>query len=95
MTATVNGEEWSRGSTGSMHHRFEEAIVQFSRGKTLYAGEIIGSGTVLSGCGLEFGRKLSHGDVVALEVEGIGILCNRVLFSAGLVGATESGKRAL
>lgn len=80
MIARVNGEEWSRGSTRSMHHRFEDAIVQFSRGRTLYAGEIIGSGTVLGGCGLELDKKLSHHDVVELEVEGIGVLRNRVLF---------------
>ena len=82
MTANVNGEQWSCGSTGSMYHRFEDAIVQFSSGKTLYAGEVIASGTVLSGCGFELGRKLSHGDIVALEVEGIGTLRNRVLFAA-------------
>lgn len=79
MTARINGEEWSRGSTSSMHHRFEDAIVQFSRGKTIRAGEVIGSGTVLSGCGFELGRQLSPGDTVELEVEGIGILRNRVL----------------
>lgn len=80
MTAKVNGELWSSGSTKTMHHRFEDALVQFSRGRTIYAGEIIGSGTVLGGCGLELDKRLSHGDVVELEVEGIGILRNRVLF---------------
>jgi 2-keto-4-pentenoate hydratase/2-oxohepta-3-ene-1,7-dioic acid hydratase in catechol pathway len=84
MTAKVNGEQWSYGSTKSMYHRFEDAIVQFSSGKTLYAGEVIASGTVLSGCGFELGRKLNHDDVVALEVEGIGTLRNRVLFAAKL-----------
>lgn len=78
MTASVNGEEWSRGSTGTMHHSFEDAIVQFSQGKTLHAGEVIGSGTVLSGCGFELGRRLSPGDVVQLEIENIGILRNRL-----------------
>lgn len=78
MTATVNGEIWSRGSTASMHHRFEDAIVQFSRGKTLLAGEVLGSGTVLSGCGFELGRRLADGDVVELQVEGIGRLRNVV-----------------
>lgn len=82
MTAKINGELWSQGSTKTMYHKFEDAIVQFSRGKTLYAGEIIGSGTVLTGCGLELGKKLRHADIVELEVEGIGVLRNRVLFPA-------------
>jgi 2-keto-4-pentenoate hydratase/2-oxohepta-3-ene-1,7-dioic acid hydratase in catechol pathway len=82
MTAHVNGELWSRGSTGTMHHSFEDAIVQFSREKTLHAGEVIGSGTVLSGCGFELGRRLSPGDVVQLEIENIGVLRNRVTRAA-------------
>ena len=79
MTATVNGEQWSLGSTNTMYHRFEDAIVQFSRGKTLYAGEVIASGTVLGGCGFELERKLQHGDVIELEVQGIGTLRNRIV----------------
>ena len=79
MTASVNGEEWSRGSTASMYHRFEDAIVEFSRSGPLAPGEIIGSGTVLSGCGFELDRRLSHGDIVELSVEGIGTLRNRVV----------------
>lgn len=80
MTAKINGEIWSSGSTGTMHHLWEDALVQFSRGKTLFAGEVIGSGTVLGGCGLELDKQLNHGDVVELEIEGIGVLRNRVLF---------------
>jgi 2-keto-4-pentenoate hydratase/2-oxohepta-3-ene-1,7-dioic acid hydratase in catechol pathway len=82
MTAKVNGEEWTRGSTGSMHHRFEDAIVQFSREKSILAGEVIGSGTVLGGCGFELGRRLESGDVVELEIEHIGVLRNRVVRAA-------------
>ncbi len=88
MTARVNGEEWSRGSTSSMHHRFEDAVVQFSRSRTLAAGEIIGSGTVLSGCGYELGRRLQPGDTVELEVEGIGVLANRVVTYSSQSGET-------
>ena len=79
MTARVNGEEWSRGTTGSMFHSFENAIAEFSRDRALVPGEMLGSGTVLSGCGLELGRKLADGDLVELEIEGIGILRNRVI----------------
>ncbi len=78
MIGRVNGEEWSRGSTATMHHSFEDALAQFSREKPLHPGEVIGSGTVLTGCGFELGRKLAPGDVVELEVQSIGVLRNRV-----------------
>jgi 2-keto-4-pentenoate hydratase/2-oxohepta-3-ene-1,7-dioic acid hydratase in catechol pathway len=78
MTARVNGEEWSRGSTATMHHRFEDLIAFVSRSETLHAGEVLGSGTVGTGCGLEHGRFLERGDVVELEVERIGVLRNRI-----------------
>jgi 2-keto-4-pentenoate hydratase/2-oxohepta-3-ene-1,7-dioic acid hydratase in catechol pathway len=79
MTAKINDEEWSRGTTASMHHSFEDAIVQFSRGKWIRAGEVIGSGTVLSGCGFELGRQLAFGDAVELQIEGIGTLRNKIV----------------
>ena len=79
MTARVNGAEWSRGSTGDMHWSFEEIISYVSRSETLYPGDFIGSGTVGGGCGLELGAFLKRGDVVELEVEGIGLLRNRVV----------------
>lgn len=79
MTARVNGETWSQGATGSMHHSFEDAIEQLSRDRPLLAGEIIGSGTVLGGCGLELERRLALGDIVELELEGVGVLRNRVV----------------
>lgn len=80
MVARVNGEEWSRGNSGEMHHRFEDVLVHASRDETLHAGEVFGSGTVGNGCGLELGRFLKHGDVVELEVQGLGLLRNRVVF---------------
>jgi 2-keto-4-pentenoate hydratase/2-oxohepta-3-ene-1,7-dioic acid hydratase in catechol pathway len=79
MTARVNGAEWSRGSTGDMHWSFEEIIAYVSRSETLYPGDFIGSGTVGGGCGLELGAFLARGDVVELEVGGIGVLRNRVV----------------
>jgi len=79
MTARVNGEEWSRGHSGAMHHRFEDVIAFVSRSETLHPGEILGSGTVGTGCGLELGRSLSPGDVVELEIDRIGVLRNRIV----------------
>jgi len=79
MVARVNGEEWSRGNSGKMHHKFEDIIAHVSADETLHAGEFLGSGTVGGGCGLEQGRFLKPGDVVELEVTGLGVLRNRVV----------------
>ena len=79
MVCRVNGEEWGRGNTSTMHWKFEDLLAHISQSETLYPGEFVGSGTVGNGCGLEHMKSLKHGDVVELEVEGIGILRNRVL----------------
>lgn len=81
MTARVNGVEWSRGSSGEMHHKFEDILAHVSRDETVYPGEFFGSGTVGSGCGLEQGKFLSIGDTVELDVTGLGRLVNRVVAS--------------
>jgi len=79
MIARVNGVEWGRGSSRDMYHRFEALIAHISRSETLHAGEVIGSGTVGDGCGLEHGRFLEPGDVVELEISGLGVLRNRLV----------------
>ncbi|MBW1984275.1 MAG: fumarylacetoacetate hydrolase family protein [Deltaproteobacteria bacterium] len=79
MIARVNGEEWGRGNSGDMHHKFEELIAHVSNCETLYPGEILGSGTVGDGCGLEHGRFLKPGDVIELEVSKLGVLRNRIV----------------
>ncbi|KQX19444.1 MULTISPECIES: fumarylacetoacetate hydrolase family protein [unclassified Sphingomonas] len=79
MEARVNGERWGGGSTASMNTSFAQLIAFISESETLHAGELLGSGTVGTGCGLELGRRLTSGDVVELEVEGIGILRNQVV----------------
>ena len=79
MAARINGEEWSRGNTSMMDHRFEDVLAHLSRSQSIHPGEIFGSGTVPSGCGLEHNRYLSDGDTIELEVEGIGILKNRIV----------------
>jgi 2-keto-4-pentenoate hydratase/2-oxohepta-3-ene-1,7-dioic acid hydratase in catechol pathway len=79
MTARVNGEIWSEGNTGDMYYSFPQIIEYISASETLYPGDFIGSGTPGSGCGLEQDRWLQPGDVIELEVEGIGTLRNRVI----------------
>jgi len=78
MIARVNGEEWGRGSTRDMRWQFEDLIEHISRSETLYPGEVLGSGTVGNGCGLEQSRYLKPNDVIELEVEGIGTLRSRI-----------------
>jgi len=80
MTARVNGEERSRGELSDIHYSWSDILAQAARNTGLRPGEIIGSGTVGSGCILEHddGRWLVPGDTVELEVAGIGVLRNRV-----------------
>ncbi len=78
MVARINGEEWSRGSSSTMMWQVEEIIAYTSKAEGVVAGELIGSGTVGWGCGMELGKLLKPGDVVELEVEGIGVLRNKV-----------------
>jgi fumarylacetoacetate (FAA) hydrolase len=80
MTARVNGAELSRGSLKDIFWSFGEIIARASQSTLLYPGDVIGSGTVGTGCLLELtktkGPWLQIGDVVELEVEEIGILRN-------------------
>jgi 2-keto-4-pentenoate hydratase/2-oxohepta-3-ene-1,7-dioic acid hydratase in catechol pathway len=78
MTVRVNGEVRSVGNSVTMTVKFEDLIAFISTSETLHAGEILGSGTVGGGCGLEAGKLLADGDVIELEIEGIGVLRNRV-----------------
>jgi len=76
MMARINGEEWSRGSTNGMYWSFSQLIAYISQSETLQPGDFLGSGACPTGCGLEINRWVSPGDVIELEVEGIGILRN-------------------
>ncbi|GKS60067.1 fumarylacetoacetase [Nitrospira sp.] len=78
MIARVNGEVWSEGRFGTIHWSFEQMIEHVSRGETIYPGDLLGSGTVGGGCGLELDRYLQPGDVVELEIQPIGILRTRI-----------------
>jgi len=79
MTARVNGELWSRGNSRSLFWKFEQMIEFLTRDDTIYPGDVIGSGTVGTGCGLELDRWVRPGDVIELEIEKIGTLRNRVV----------------
>lgn len=82
MVARVNGNELSRGNFKDIYYTFGQMIERASDGVTLYPGDVIGSGTVGTGCLLELGpdvhRWLEPGDNVQLEITGLGILENTI-----------------
>jgi fumarylacetoacetate (FAA) hydrolase len=84
MTAAVNGRVLSRGNAGSMYWTWPQLIAHASRDAWLRPGDVLGSGTVGTGCILELtpeaaGGWLQPGDVVELTVERLGTLRNRVV----------------
>ena len=80
MVARVNGEERSRGNLRDLNWPWDRLLEQAARNTHLVPGDVIGSGTVGTGCILELGdgRWLRPGDAVELEVEGLGVLRNRI-----------------
>jgi len=83
MTATRNGRLLSDGWWATIHWSFGELIERASEGVELQPGDVIGSGTVGSGCILELGPEaaggwLAPGDVVELAVERLGVLRTRI-----------------
>lgn len=87
MSVSVNGREYSTGSWGTIYWTFAQMIAYASRGTRLVPGDVIGSGTVGTGCILELGRVhggdaypwLEPGDLVELEVEGLGRQQGRIV----------------
>ncbi len=83
MCARVNGVERSAGNWKELHFSFGEMIARASQDVYLYPGDVIGSGTVGSGCLLELtegkGPWLQPGDTVELEIERLGVLRNQAL----------------
>ena len=61
-----------------MHHTFGDLIAYASRSQTLHPGEVLGSGTAPGGSGIELDRRLAPGDVLEMEIEGIGVLRNTI-----------------
>lgn len=84
MSAAVNGVEISRGTWADAQFSFGAMIARASADVRLRPGDLIGSGTVGTGCLLEvkderFGRWLEPGDVVALTVERLGTLTTPIV----------------
>ena len=86
MTCTMNGKEYSRGNLKDMTWTFAQIIERASYGVTLYPGDVIGSGTVGTGCFLELnGSKITDnlwvkvGDEVTCSIDSLGSLTNTVV----------------
>jgi fumarylacetoacetate (FAA) hydrolase len=91
MKCFVNGVQVSEGNLSDMNWTFDEIIERCSYGTTLYPGDVIGSGTVGTGCFLELNgtgklndpaykeQWLKEGDVIEMEVEGLGRLKNTII----------------
>jgi 2-keto-4-pentenoate hydratase/2-oxohepta-3-ene-1,7-dioic acid hydratase in catechol pathway len=82
MQARINGEVWSSGTLGAMRFSFAEIVSHISQEQPLVPGDVLGSGTVGGGCGLELDRWIQPGDAVELEADTIGVLANRVVRDA-------------
>lgn len=78
MTSRVNGRTICDDNSGTMHWKYEDMIAHASMSERIAVGEIFGTGTVGKGSGAEVDQFLSRGDVVELEVQGLGILRNQV-----------------
>jgi 2-keto-4-pentenoate hydratase/2-oxohepta-3-ene-1,7-dioic acid hydratase in catechol pathway len=83
MKARINGILLSEGNMKDIYYSFGEMVERASAGVTLYPGEIIGSGTVGTGCILELGtevhRWLQPGDEVEMEIDILGVLKNSIV----------------
>jgi 2-keto-4-pentenoate hydratase/2-oxohepta-3-ene-1,7-dioic acid hydratase in catechol pathway len=77
MKAWINGVQWTDGNTSDMHWKFEQMIAYASWNEQLQVGEVFGSGTVGDGSGAEQDKVLNPGDVIELDVAGIGKLSNK------------------
>lgn len=87
LTSKVNDQVIGTDQLSNMAWRFEDMVAYASRGSWVQTGDVLGSGTCGSGCLAElWGRRgmqdpppLRIGDVVTLEVEGIGVVSNRIV----------------
>ncbi len=91
MTCKVNGIKVSTGNLADMDWTFAEIIERVSYGVDIFPGDVIGSGTVGTGCFLELNgtgklndpnykeQWLQDKDVVEMEIDQLGLLSNTII----------------
>lgn len=93
MSAEVNGKPYSAGRFDAIHWTFGQLLAYASRGTELRPGDVIGSGTVGTGCILELSGLhgteaypwLQPGDRVRLEVEQLGVIDSQIVAGPAVV----------
>lgn len=75
----LNGEVVAECTTADARWSLGEVLAHASRSEQLYPGELFGTGTLPRGSGIENGRLLTHGDRIALTIDGIGTVANRFI----------------
>ena len=91
MKCWLNGELLSEGNMKDMNWTFAEIVERCAYGADVFPGDVIGSGTVGTGCLLELNGThklenpnyepvwLKDGDIVEMEIEGLGKIKNKVV----------------
>jgi 2-keto-4-pentenoate hydratase/2-oxohepta-3-ene-1,7-dioic acid hydratase in catechol pathway len=77
-TVSINGTTFARTGTQDMRHSIAEAIAHVSQSEQLHPGELLSSGTLPGGSGMELGRWLKPGDELRLEIDGVGVVEHRI-----------------
>lgn len=78
LRVSVNGKRWSSGRYSDCYWSFPQMISHVSQEEGVYPGDVFGSGTYYSGCGLDMDRWIKPGDRLELTVTGLGTLENRI-----------------
>lgn len=78
LKVRVNGKEWSRSKGAQPYWSFATMLSHASQGELLAPGDILGSGTYFTGCGLDMARWIKPGDKIELDAGPLGILKNTV-----------------
>ena len=101
MDVFLNGERMGGDTSASMAWSFADLLAYAARGTVVRAGDVLGSGTCGGGClaelwsdaGRREPRPLRPGDVVRMEVEGIGAIENRIVEERSGAGARGAAAR--
>lgn len=75
----INGERIARVSSAGMRFTLGEVLAYLSKDEQLHPGELIATGTLPGGCGLEAGRLLAKDDTLRLVIDGVGEITHRIL----------------